>query len=350
MQKMQNLYDLLGVRPDGDAETIKKAFRTAAKASHPDHHAGDPEAAARFRQISEAYEILRDAEQRAAYDRLLEFERRPLRHKVKRSVSNMKRHVVHDLMAGVLLAAVLAVGYELFVRVHETPGVGTAGVTTHESRQAAAGRDRREHAPAPQMPIAVPTTAAPTSAAAAANDRVRPQMADGEPVSNPARRSLHQDGMLLPQMADGEPVSNPAGQSVAVASRGGESDVPTGAGVPAKAEGEPPVRRDPPSHDAPSSAAEDRNGVPAAGERRDGKTPEKTPEKTPDPASASTGGAKPPETKAAARSPAEAKRHAPSRRPIEQAALVENRNTPAVESRNAQAPDSAPSRVFGVGF
>src|SRR5262245_9639359 len=99
---MQSLYDLLGVRPDDDAETLKKAFRKAAKASHPDHHGGDPEAAARFRQISEAYEILRDAGQRAAYDRQLKRERGPSRHEVKRSRSEMRWHAVAALLAIVL--------------------------------------------------------------------------------------------------------------------------------------------------------------------------------------------------------------------------------------------------------
>jgi curved DNA-binding protein CbpA len=321
---MQNLYDLLGVRPDDDAETIKKAFRAAAKASHPDHHGGDPEAAARFRQISKAYEILRDAEQRAAYDRLLEFERRPLRHKVKRSMSDMKRHVVRDSMVGVLLAAVLVLGYELFTHIPGTPGNGAAGVTALKSAQAAADHpaerigavrgDRPERMPAPQMPIVVPT--APAATASAANDGDRPEMMNGEPVSNP-------------------------GQTISVARRDSESDVPAGAGAPTNTEGEPPLRHDAPSLDAPSAAAEERNIVPAADDRRDGKTPEKSPEKTPEPAGANAGGMKPPEIAISARTPAAAKRHTPSRPRFEQAAL-ENRNTPA--------PDNSPSRLFGAGF
>jgi DnaJ domain len=50
---MKNFYDLLGARPDDDAETLRKAYRKAAKASHPDHHGGDQDAAAQFRQILE---------------------------------------------------------------------------------------------------------------------------------------------------------------------------------------------------------------------------------------------------------------------------------------------------------
>src|SRR5579871_4109551 len=108
----RSLYDLLGVRPDDDAENLRKAFLKAAKESHPDHHGDDPEAARRFRQIAEAYDVLRDAEQRAAYDRLLEVERRPLRSKLKSALSDVKSHIVTDAMAGVILTLVLVGGYE----------------------------------------------------------------------------------------------------------------------------------------------------------------------------------------------------------------------------------------------
>jgi tetratricopeptide (TPR) repeat protein len=71
---MNTLYDLLGVRPDADDETLRKAFRQAIKATHPDLHAGDPDALLRFRQIVDANALLRDAKQRATYDWLLQLE------------------------------------------------------------------------------------------------------------------------------------------------------------------------------------------------------------------------------------------------------------------------------------
>jgi tetratricopeptide (TPR) repeat protein len=64
------------VRPDADADGIKKAFRKAAKAYHPDLRGGDPEAASRFRRIVEARAVLCDPDQRAAYDFALRFARR----------------------------------------------------------------------------------------------------------------------------------------------------------------------------------------------------------------------------------------------------------------------------------
>jgi curved DNA-binding protein CbpA len=123
---MKNLYDLLGARPDDDNENLRKAYLKAAKESHPDHHRDDPEAAMRFRQIAVAYKILRDADQRSAYHRLLEFERRPLHHKSKPFRSDVKRRVVY---ASAFLAVVLAIGYEWFAPIPEKLAGGKSDVT-----------------------------------------------------------------------------------------------------------------------------------------------------------------------------------------------------------------------------
>jgi len=244
---MQSLYGLLGVRPDDDAETIKSAFRKAAKANHPDHHRGDPQAAARFRQISLAYEILSDAEQRAAYDRargrqdvasktvkpehrqsqrptvmtpaLLESELGPLQHKLKRSRFDRIRHVGHGLATGALLAIVLAVGYKSYDRVPTMLSDDTDGVMARQPASAdarTAEGDKAEHAAAPQVLLA--PLAAPEGAASAASEPDRSELSNVEPVSNPT------------------------GQTIAVATRDGKLDIHAGAGVPAKTEGGPPVR------------------------------------------------------------------------------------------------------------
>ncbi len=117
---MKNLYDLLGVPSDVDADKLKKAYREAAKASHPDHHADDLNAAGRFRQIVQAYELLRDADRRAAYDRLLS-QPRPFSAKLKRAISRAKHHILYDGVPAVVLAIILVTGYTLFVRISETP-------------------------------------------------------------------------------------------------------------------------------------------------------------------------------------------------------------------------------------
>src|SRR5215475_16006898 len=73
--QVSTLYDVLGIRPDADAETVKRAFRRAVKAHHPDLQGGDEAASERIKLIIAANEILGDPEQRAAYDDDLAFER-----------------------------------------------------------------------------------------------------------------------------------------------------------------------------------------------------------------------------------------------------------------------------------
>ncbi len=68
---MPTLYELLGALPQDDADSLRAAFRKAAKASHPDNNPADPDAPRRFRQIVRAHSILRDEGQRATYDSLL---------------------------------------------------------------------------------------------------------------------------------------------------------------------------------------------------------------------------------------------------------------------------------------
>jgi curved DNA-binding protein CbpA len=68
---MRTLYDLLDALPEDDAESLRAAFRKAAKANYPDNNPGDPDAPLRFRRIVRANAILCDERQRAHYDRLL---------------------------------------------------------------------------------------------------------------------------------------------------------------------------------------------------------------------------------------------------------------------------------------
>jgi curved DNA-binding protein len=64
----KNLYDILGVARDADANTIRKAYRKLARQHHPDVNPGDSAAEERFKEISHAYSVLSDAEKRSHYD------------------------------------------------------------------------------------------------------------------------------------------------------------------------------------------------------------------------------------------------------------------------------------------
>lgn len=65
----QDYYELLGVPRGADEATIKAAYRSLAKEHHPDRKNGCKDSEARFKEINEAYDILKDPQKRAAYDR-----------------------------------------------------------------------------------------------------------------------------------------------------------------------------------------------------------------------------------------------------------------------------------------
>ena len=67
--KYKDYYEVLGVERDASPETIKRAYQRLARKFHPDV-SSEPDAEARFKEVGEAYEVLRDKEKRATYDNL----------------------------------------------------------------------------------------------------------------------------------------------------------------------------------------------------------------------------------------------------------------------------------------
>jgi DnaJ-class molecular chaperone len=67
---MKDLYAILGVPENSDADAIKKAYRKLARQNHPDATGGDKKKTERFKEISDAYAVLSDVKKRQEYDRL----------------------------------------------------------------------------------------------------------------------------------------------------------------------------------------------------------------------------------------------------------------------------------------
>src|SRR3954453_20887025 len=65
----QDYYELLGIQRGADDASIKAAYRRLAKEHHPDRQNGCKDAEARFKAVNQAYDVLKDPQKRAAYDR-----------------------------------------------------------------------------------------------------------------------------------------------------------------------------------------------------------------------------------------------------------------------------------------
>src|SRR2546430_9180733 len=70
MAQSKDFYAVLGVPASATQDEIKKQYRKLAAKHHPDKNHSDPKAAERFKEISEAYNVLGDAEKRKQYDEM----------------------------------------------------------------------------------------------------------------------------------------------------------------------------------------------------------------------------------------------------------------------------------------
>jgi len=191
---MKTLYDLLGALPDDDAESLRTAFRQAAKATHPDINTDDPDAPLKFRQIVRANAILSDADQRATYDRLLALTRRQRHWKLKRTI----RKVASDAIKVACLSAVSIGGYLVFEQVSKASIVPVKpteiaararteiAAVTPTKQSDTTGRDKppeKLESAGVASDAIVPSGAAPaTNAAPAANTDSTQAMANADPA------------------------------------------------------------------------------------------------------------------------------------------------------------------------
>jgi curved DNA-binding protein CbpA len=204
---MKTLYDLLGALPCDDAEGLRTAFRRAVKGAHPDIYPDDPDAALKFRQIVRANEILGDAEQREAYDHLLELARIEQESASKLAVAAR----IHKLASGVIALAGISIatvgGYLLFIHMSAasvTPFTGI-DVAMHASAERAAVNPAGEPdttdksvLPAKNDSRVAPNEAIVPSAATAQNVAEGFQAVDAGPTPDLAAseaRSLRARGM-----------------------------------------------------------------------------------------------------------------------------------------------------------
>lgn len=86
---MRDFYKVLGISSKADDRRIKSAFRRRAKVFHPDLNPGDERAEQRFKELAQAYEVLRSAHARACYDALRARRRSELRWRFAQSAALM---------------------------------------------------------------------------------------------------------------------------------------------------------------------------------------------------------------------------------------------------------------------
>ena len=252
---MITLYDVLGAHPDDDAEGLRNAFRNAVKNSHPDLREGDPAAAARFRHIVRAKAILSDPDQRAIYDHLLEFERWKLRPRTRRRIAlDALRNLASDAIAVVVVAAVLAGGYLMFVHLSKTSVAageaiqlvarGDAGLGSPPTQPQGIKLSREELHALLTGPEPVPAAASPPAGATDALSVPAP-VVQSEPIAADAPAPVASEAAAPEDVARGEEATPPSAAAVAAKNADDDQAPQNGDAGPAIAVRSEPEIQDP---------------------------------------------------------------------------------------------------------
>lgn len=194
---METLYELLGALPDDDAESIRAAFRRAAKANHPDRNPDDPDAARRFRRIVRAHAILGDEAQRASYDQLLDIALREQGLKPTRGIWSARiRRAVVDVITGAIFSfGLFGAAYLLLVPAPQVRLIPPAAVEVSKP------------ATAPTTPG---TSIAPSYAAAGTSSEAKPDdLAAPKAQPEPERSEATTPGTNAPSKDAASAAPNP---------------------------------------------------------------------------------------------------------------------------------------------
>jgi curved DNA-binding protein CbpA len=133
--RVRNPYKVLGIASTADDQRIKSAFRRRALTTHPDLNPGNDRAEERFRELMEAYQVLRDTRARTAYDAHIARQRSRARRRFMQSAAVMVATFVLTTSSAVLVAGLQGIS------VHsETWQIATAWLTSIEVEPSASGQ------------------------------------------------------------------------------------------------------------------------------------------------------------------------------------------------------------------
>jgi cytoskeletal protein RodZ len=178
----ETYYEILGISESADDDAVKQAFRDLAKHFHPDRNPNDDDAERQFKRINTAYEGLKDASRRQAYNEWLEFAHK--REKVKRTQWGRLAALVFLLLLGpsaVLYWAVVIADIPLFAdSVDKVTG-------TSPQRETIPQRETSLPPPRPERRPPLSAESAAPEQRIASRSEPAPQPASPPPVAEPAR-------------------------------------------------------------------------------------------------------------------------------------------------------------------